>query len=305
MLRPSVCLILLALAMPAGAQLLTAVNPVYTTVGEYAPTATVSANGTTITIGWPVAMTRGAGWSGSQINIDGTSAGDNITWAYTSGDGTATWVGSISGATIYTSSTPNIDFDGGTYAVEDGGGIVAVEFTNGAMVNNSTQVASSCPSTPSEQNTTTNGQNNFGLNVNNYYSGQRAWSNAAAKTICRLDFQLSLANGSLTGKTFTARIWTLTGTSLNVNVATSTGVVGSNGWSATWVQFDFPTPYLTTGGVSYGLTIDSGTPDAANNAALLKNTTDTGLSGSNENWNDAGVFQSGAAEESCLRIYYY
>lgn len=154
------------------------------------------------------------------------------------------------------------------------------------------------------QNTTISGGRDVGLQNATFYAGQRNWSDAAAKTICRLDFALSLANGSITGKTFTARIWTMSGANnLGTNVASSTGVTGSNGWSNTFVEFDFPTPYLTTGSTSYGLTVDSGAVDGTNNATCRFNSSDTGLAGTFDRWSNALVNQDGTGEETAIKIY--
>jgi len=134
-------LLLLAWPVGIGAQsiITLAGSPPAAAAGPVLVSATVAANGTDVTLVWDEAATRGAGYATGDINIDNTSAGDNVSWTYASGDGSTTWVGSISGATIFVWKTPNIDFNGNANSVEDGGGVDAASFTSSAMVNNSTQ----------------------------------------------------------------------------------------------------------------------------------------------------------------------
>jgi hypothetical protein len=140
----------------------------------------------------------------------------------------------------------------------------------------------------------------------NRYQGQRDWSNASARNICQIDFMLSLGAGTITGLTFVARIWTMSGTSLDANVASSSGVSGSQGWSASWVSFAFSSPYTTTGGTNYGITIDDGgTSSGSNYAVVRKNSTTGGLAGDYEKWNAAKSFQIGSGgPDIAIKIYW-
>lgn len=108
------------------------------------------------------------------------------------------------------------------------------------------------------------------------YAGQLNWSNASARNIGKVVIKMTKTAGSITGKTYTCRIWTMSGTTLGTNVASSTSVVGSDSWSATDVDFIFSSPYLTTGSTNYAFTIDSGdvTGDGSNYAsAYFQNAT--------------------------------
>lgn len=105
-----------------------------------------------------------------------------------------------------------------------------------------------------------------------FYAGGLYFTDASARTIGKITIKMVKAAGSITGKTYTVRLWTLTGSALNSNVASSDGVTGSDSWSATEVDFIFSTPYTTTGSTNYGITIDAGTSDASNYAAAYNKT---------------------------------
>jgi len=112
-----------------------------------------------------------------------------------------------------------------------------------------------------------------------YYASQKDFSDASALAIGKVVFKLVKAAGSITGNTYRARIWTVTGNNLDTNVATSDGVTGSDFWSATEVDFIFSTPYTTTGSTNYTITIDSGA-DSASNYAAAYNRTPSAIPGS-------------------------
>ena len=116
--------------------------------------------------------------------------------------------------------------------------------------------------------TTQTGPWPFGNNAfdDRHYGGINSWLDASARKIGRVTFKLSLNTGSIAGKSFTCKIWTLTGVNLNAVQATSTAVVGSDAWASTLVNFDFPSPFTTTGSTLYAITIDGGAVDSANYA---------------------------------------
>lgn len=100
--------------------------------------ATVSANGTTLTLVFSEDVTRGSGWTTGDIDIDGSTSGANLSFSYSSGDGTTTWTGTLS-ATVYSGETLNLDFNGDANSIEDGGGNDVAAISSGAVTNNSTQ----------------------------------------------------------------------------------------------------------------------------------------------------------------------
>lgn len=134
-----------------------------------------------------------------------------------------------------------------------------------------------------------------------YYAGQSQWNNASAQTICKRSFHLSGVVGNITGFTYVARIWTMTGGNLLANVATSVGITGNNSWNGL-VEFTFSTPYTTTGGVNYAMTIDHGGLDDSN-VVLVGKSASTGLPGTFELWDSTGVFLLGSNEETTGATY--
>lgn len=98
---------------------------------------------------------------------------------------------------------------------------------------------------------------------NTYYYAGQGYFNDSARTIGKVAFKVT-ATGTISGKTYYARIWTQSGDNLATNVATSDGVTGVNAWSASEVEFVFSTPYTTTGSTNYTITIDAGSADSSN-----------------------------------------
>lgn len=96
-----------------------------------------------------------------------------------------------------------------------------------------------------------------------YYSGLSRFVDATPRTIGKVAFKLSKAGTDISGFTFVARIWSMTGDSLNVQQAASVGVPGNNSWSETTVEFTFSSPFTTTGSTEYGIAIDRGGIDAS------------------------------------------
>lgn len=107
-----------------------------------------------------------------------------------------------------------------------------------------------------------------------YYAGQTYFN--AGLTIGKVAFKLNSV-GDLTGKTLTARIWTQSGDDFNVNVASSNGVSGAS-WSSTEVEFIFSTPYTTSMGTNYVISLDVGGVDASNYAEMTYATLGAGPS---------------------------
>jgi hypothetical protein len=138
-----------------------------------------------------------------------------------------------------------------------------------------------------------------------YYSGQGRWSNASARTINKIAFNLTKSAGSISAKTYSCKIWTMTGTyNLDVLQATSDGVTGDNGWSSTWVEFTFSTPFPTTGGVAYAFTLDIGGTDGSNYASLSYSSSVSTFPGGNDYWNSGKAAQLGASTDCAIRIWY-
>ena len=96
-------------------------------------TATIDAAGTGLTIVFDEAVTG----DGTGFSID---VGSSLTATYVSGDGTPTWVFSLSGV-VLDADTPTLDYDAGTGDMADLASNVLATVSGGAVTNNSTQVA--------------------------------------------------------------------------------------------------------------------------------------------------------------------
>lgn len=102
--------------------------------------ATVSSDGTTLTIVWFEAKTRGVSYSGSELSLTGVTSGGPFNGTYSSGDGTTTWV--LTGfSTIYSGDTVTLDFTGGANVIINGSSQSMPAFSGVSVVNNSTQSA--------------------------------------------------------------------------------------------------------------------------------------------------------------------
>lgn len=100
--------------------------------------ATIASNGTTITLVFSEAVTRGGSYSNSHFDLDASGSGSNQTFTYVSGDGTNTWTGTV-GATIQSGETVDLDFGGAANSVEDSGGNDLAAIVSASVTNNSTQ----------------------------------------------------------------------------------------------------------------------------------------------------------------------
>jgi len=91
--------------------------------------------------------------------------------------------------------------------------------------------------------------------------------------ICKIYFTLtSGGDPSGMGYTYKAYVHELSGADLGALVESSSAVAANNGWSATTVEFSFPTSASISNGVSYGISIaraDGGDADSTNYVRAL------------------------------------
>lgn len=104
---------------------------------------------------------------------------------------------------------------------------------------------------------------------NRTYNGQYQYNDSIARSIGKITVRLTAASGDISGKTYTVRIWTMSGSNLGSNVASSSGVSGNNSWSATDVDFLFSPAYTISTSTNYAVTIDQGADDSTNYASGL------------------------------------
>jgi len=132
---------------------------------------------------------------------------------------------------------------------------------------------------------------------------------ASTKQICKIGFQFIRGSGDVTDKTYTCKIWTMSGTALDAVITNGTsGSKASDGWwTATWVIFEFSGNPTMTADVTYCITVE--TADDATNYQGAYYTYGGALyngSGSGK-WTSAGVQHDApvADRDMNIKIYYY
>lgn len=93
--------------------------------------------------------------------------------------------------------------------------------------------------------------------------GGGLWAASSSGSVCKVRFKLT-ATGTISGLSYTVRIYSLSGNNLNTLLGTSDVVTGVDAWSANNVDFTFASPVAVSSGTSYGVVITSGANDAAN-----------------------------------------
>ena len=164
----------------------------------------------------------------------------------------------------------------------------------------------SCPGSPTASN---DGATAITFGGGNIMIGQADWTDGGTpRTICRLDFEITGATGA-SGKTFYAKIYQMKTTANTYDldvvtgpVATSTGVTGVDAWSATWVQFDFPTPFTTTASRRYALVVTLDVAFGSNDMTTF--TDNTALTGYRDAFSAAGAAQFAGGNDVSIRIYW-
>lgn len=160
--------------------------------------------------------------------------------------------------------------------------------------------AAGCPSTPSSENDGTAYYRSFG--GGNIYAGQAMWNDGGTpRAICRLDFELE---GNGTGYTWNAEIHAVSGVyDLNTTaLATSSNVTGSNWATATWVQFDFSSPYTTSASTSYHLVVRPTVAMGGNDMGL--HGSGTGMTGYSDVFSAAGAASNAGGDDASIKIYW-
>lgn len=165
--------------------------------------------------------------------------------------------------------------------------------------------SASCPAdgSPSEGPASTAEAYRFGNTTDSTFQGQNEWTDSGvSRTICKLGFEITFIEGTVSGKTYTAYIYTLTGTTLNAIQATSNGLTGIT--TTGWNTLTFPTPFATGGASTpYGLAIKVDSVDASN-YVWVSNSTTTEIVGHRELWNASGAAQLGSGNDAGIRIYW-
>jgi hypothetical protein len=175
-----------------------------------------------------------------------------------------------------------------------------------AVVGMAKTVGYTCSGTPTVDNSAnTNGSTYYvGRTTDNYYAGQSAFNPGADASVCKISFFVRSV-GNVTGKTYTARVWTMSGTSLNSNIGSSDSIGGGSWSTEQLITFTFSIPVSLTNGTSYGITLDGGGYDATNYLEIrLKQVTGNDISGAYRNWHDDKVVGQAATTDTYIKIYY-
>jgi hypothetical protein len=106
------------------------------------------------------------------------------------------------------------------------------------------------------------------------------WASTAGQSLCRVDVYIGGITGTITGKTFVAKVYSTdagANPTLVTLLGTSSGVSGSALTASTWATFTFATPVTLPS--NYVITITGGASDY-NNWIQLKGSASNG----NANW---------------------
>src|SRR5574340_127761 len=157
----------------------------------------------------------------------------------------------------------------------------------------------SCSATPLIDFETYSSGGQVGNDDAHYYGGNGV-AITGTKCICKVSFSL-YAHGTITSKSYTAKIWTLSGNNLNTLLGTSDAVTGSS-WSHVFVDFSFPT-CVSVSDATVAVTLDQGGTDGTN-FVDMDYATSNGYTGSYDRWNSAKTSQAAnASQDRELKLY--
>lgn len=222
------------------------INSVDTIAPQYVPTGSeIDTDGTTVTLNFSENLT-GTESDTFNLDCDGVSGAD-VALTYSSGSGTTALV-FTAGATIQSTETCNLDFDGDSNDFEDDAGNDLADFSDAAVTNSSEQGgAPVCSSTPAVSLESTTDYDSVGDSVGNGYRGQANFVPASNGTICRIDFYIHAVDAETD---WAAVVYNMTGNDLGAEVdASDTMALAGNDQ---WTSFTNLSAAVTTGG-SYGL----------------------------------------------------
>lgn len=169
----------------------------------------------------------------------------------------------------------------------------------------------SCPAdgSPSFEQDTGNGEQHIGLNTDNWYGGQKNWSDASARDICKLAFKIKTIIGTITTFDYVAEIFTMNVNALNASLGISNVVSGSAMVAGAFSVFTFATPVSLSASTNYGLTIHkTGSTADGSNYIRLSITDGAGgsIAGTFSTWNQAKVEEtSQGPQDANMRGYYF
>lgn len=125
--------------------------------------------------------------------------------------------------------------------------------------------SASCPSDGSPDVTSDGASTQIITDSDAYRFHGAFYTPAATKQLCKVGFKLKTGAGDVSAKTYTAYVYSLSGTTLDTVLATSSAVAGTAipGTAGT-VIFTFSGNPTLTGGTQYAIVVSSGETDAVN-----------------------------------------
>jgi hypothetical protein len=141
------------------------------------------------------------------------------------------------------------------------------------------------------------------------YWGQANWTDGGTPiTICRIDFELTEPATS-SSSTYRAYIITMSSSAPTYNMGTLPGAIVATSDPYTgvdnnvgFVQFSFPTPYLTTASQRYALVVAPTVARGANDVAgFIDNDV---MPGNKERFSSVGAAQDASGTDTSMKIYW-
>lgn len=132
----------------------------------------------------------------------------------------------------------------------------------------------------------------------------------ATKQLCKVGFKLKTSGGDISGKTYTAYVYTLSGTTLDsvITNGTSTGISGSvvTGTAAT-VLFPFTGNPTLNSGTTYAIVVTPGSTDATNFCIGYYNSSGSMADATFGLWRDnlQNSYNPGGTSDAACSVYWY
>lgn len=263
----------MAVSTASGDLFIKTATGLYTIAGTYAadPTTptltslTIPTSGDTATAVFSEAVSYGAGGAGGWTLNSPTNA-----MTYASGTGTDTLVFNLA-STILSTDTPTVSYTQPTNGFESSDdGVDLASIPNASVTNNSIQTGVDCTEAYS---VTSAASPSSGYNTSDKNMCGIIQTSTDTYNMCSVTFSISRVAGDISGKTYTAKVYSTNSLSLGTLIATSTGIVGNNAWSASEVEFSFASPVAMQ--QNYVVLVDQGGYDTSNYINLISRTTDS------------------------------
>ena len=139
-------------------------------------------------------------------------------------------------------------------------------------------------------------------NADNYYKGQALYRPAASISVCKIAARL-VNLGNISGKTYYAEIWTLSGSNLNAKVGTTSNGVSGSTLTGDWVEFSWASEVSLSSSTDYAIVIYTPVAYDESNCAIWYASLSGSFQGANNHWQSNGTYVSGSSYDLYLRVY--